>query len=208
MLRATSVNQDGRTSGISAPNSQSQLACIQAALKQAGFTADDIDYVEAHGTGTPLGDPIEMLALGQVFPAAGGAARPCYVSSVKANVGHMETVSGVAGLIKVVLMMQHDEIMRLTHFESLNPHIKLEGTRLVIPTEHVPWPRGKGRRAAGVSSFGFGGTNTHLIVEAANPQIRNPQSAIERPTAAIVETVCKERSGIEAAGRTVGRISR
>jgi acyl transferase domain-containing protein/thioesterase domain-containing protein/acyl carrier protein len=182
VIRATSVNQDGRTSGISAPNSQSQLACIQAALKQAGFTADDIDYVEAHGTGTPLGDPIEMLALGQVFPAAGGAARPCYVSSVKANVGHMETVSGVAGLIKVVLMMQHEEIMRLTHFESLNPHIKLEGTRLVIPTEHVPWPSGKGRRAAGVSSFGFGGTNTHLIVEAADPksEIQNPQSK-DRP---------------------------
>src|SRR5215212_5504787 len=182
VLRATSVNQDGRTSGISAPNSQSQLACIQAALKQAGFTADDIDYVEAHGTGTPLGDPIEMLALGQVFPANGGAVRPCYVSSVKANVGHMETVSGVAGLIKVVLMMQHDEIMRQTHFESLNPHIKLEGTRLVIPTEHVPWPRGNGRRAAGVSSFGFGGTNTHMIVEAANwkSEIRNPKS-IDRP---------------------------
>ena len=92
----------------------------------------------------------------------------------------METVSGVAGLIKVVLMMQHDEIMRQTHFESLNPHIKLEGTRLVIPTEHVPWPRGKGRRAAGVSSFGFGGTNTHLIVECR--QIRKSeirQSAID-----------------------------
>src|SRR4051794_8701499 len=97
VLRATSVNQDGRTSGISAPNSQSQLACIQTALKQAGFTADDIDYVEAHGTGTPLGDPIEMLALSQVFAAADGTTRPCYVSSVKANVGHMETVSGVAG---------------------------------------------------------------------------------------------------------------
>jgi acyl transferase domain-containing protein/thioesterase domain-containing protein/acyl carrier protein len=182
VLRATSVNQDGRTSGISAPNSQSQMACIREALKQAGFTPDDIDYVEAHGTGTPLGDPIEMLALSQVFRASDGASRPCHVASVKANVGHMETVSGVAGLIKVVLMMQHDEIMRQTHFESLNPHIKLDGTRLVIPTEHVPWPRGNGRRAAGVSSFGFGGTNTHIIVEAANPpsEFRDPQSP-DRP---------------------------
>src|SRR5205814_6181621 len=102
--------------------------------------------------------------------------RPCYVSSVKANIGHMETVSGVAGLIKVVLMMQHGQIMRQTHFESLNPHIKLDGTRLVIPTEHTRWPRTNGRRTAGVSSFGFGGTNTHLIVESPNPQtaIRNP----------------------------------
>ena len=120
----------------------------------------------------------------------------------------METVSGVAGLIKVVLMMQHDEIVRQTHFESLNPHIKLEGTRLVIPTEHVPWPRGKGRRAAGVSSFGFGGTNTHLIVEAANPKSEIRKSAIERSPAAIVEAVGKERSGAQAAGRAIGRLSR
>src|SRR3954451_9518109 len=111
-----------------------------------------------------------MLALAQVFPVNGGTTRPCYVSSVKANVGHMETVSGVAGLIKVVLMMQHEKIMRQTHFETLNPHIKLDDTRLVIPIEHIAWPRGKGRRTAGVSSFGFGGTTTHMIVEAANPQ--------------------------------------
>jgi acyl transferase domain-containing protein/thioesterase domain-containing protein/acyl carrier protein len=166
VLRASSVNQDGRTSGISAPNSQSQIACIRAALKQAALTPDDIDYVEAHGTGTPLGDPIEMLALGEVFRSIGGAAQSCYVSSVKANVGHMETASGVAGLIKTVLMMQHEEIVPQAHFEKLNPHIDLSGTRLVIPTELAAWPRGKRPRVAGVSSFGFGGTNTHLIVEA------------------------------------------
>src|SRR6476660_2793156 len=165
VLRATSVNQDGRTSGISAPNSQSQLACIREALKQAAFTPDDIDYIEAHGTGTPLGDPIEMMALSQVFGGADSATRPCYVSSVKANVGHMETVSGVAGLIKVVLMMQRGQFMRQTDFETLNPHIKLEGTRLQIPTEALPWSSTNGRRTAGISSFGFGGTNTHMIVE-------------------------------------------
>ena len=181
ILRATSVNQDGRTSGISAPNSQSQMACIREAFKQARLKPDDIDYIEAHGTGTPLGDPIEMLALGQIFAADDATPRPCYVTSVKANVGHMETVSGVAGLIKTVLMMQHDQIAPQTHFESLNPHIHLDGTRLVIPTEHVQWPRSK-RRLAGVSSFGFGGTNTHLVVESPTPRasIRNPQSA-DRP---------------------------
>jgi acyl transferase domain-containing protein/NADPH:quinone reductase-like Zn-dependent oxidoreductase/thioesterase domain-containing protein/acyl carrier protein len=165
VLRATSVNQDGRTSGISAPNSQSQIACIRAALKQAGLSPEAVGYVEAHGTGTPLGDPIEMQALCEIF-AATGAAPPCYVSSVKANVGHMETVSGVAGLIKLVLMLQHDDIPPQLHFRQLNPHIKLDGTRLVIPTEHVAWPRGERPRIAGVSSFGFGGTNTHLVVEA------------------------------------------
>jgi acyl transferase domain-containing protein/thioesterase domain-containing protein/NADP-dependent 3-hydroxy acid dehydrogenase YdfG/acyl carrier protein len=167
VLRATSVNQDGRTSGISAPNSQSQIACIREAMKQARLTPNDIDYIEAHGTGTPLGDPIEMMALSQIFGAGDESARPVYVSSVKANVGHMETVSGVAGLIKVVLMMQHDQIAPQTHFESLNPHINLDNTRLVIPTEHLKWPRTKRRRVAGVSSFGFGGTNTHMIVESA-----------------------------------------
>jgi acyl transferase domain-containing protein/thioesterase domain-containing protein/acyl carrier protein len=166
VVRATSVNQDGRTSGISAPNSQSQIACIRAALQQAGLTPDDVDCIEAHGTGTPLGDPIEMQALGEVFRAADAAAPPCHVSSVKANVGHMETVSGVAGLIKVVLMIEHESIASQAHFETLNPHINLSGTRLVIPTEGTPWPHASRPRIAGVSSFGFGGTNTHLIVEA------------------------------------------
>src|SRR4051794_12049564 len=211
VLRATSVNQDGRTSGISAPNSQSQMACIRHALKQAAFSPEDIDYIEAHGTGTPLGDPIEMMALTQIFasstpplplgegrgegaaarnkapspcplPDGEGFSRPVYVSSVKANVGHMETVSGVAGLIKVVLMMQHERIIRQTHFESLNPHIKLVGSRLVIPTEDTAWPSSNGRRTAGISSFGFGGTNTHLIVESAPPQPKNAgQEAADRP---------------------------
>ncbi len=166
VIRGTSVNQDGRTSGISAPNSQSQVACIRAALKQANITPQDIDYIEAHGTGTPLGDPIEMMALSQIFGSTDSEAPPVYVTSVKANVGHMETVSGVAGMIKSVLMMQHEEILPQANFESLNPHIKLEGTRLEIPTRPISWPRSKRRRIAGVSSFGFGGTNTHLVVEA------------------------------------------
>jgi acyl transferase domain-containing protein/NADPH:quinone reductase-like Zn-dependent oxidoreductase/thioesterase domain-containing protein/NAD(P)-dependent dehydrogenase (short-subunit alcohol dehydrogenase family)/acyl carrier protein len=181
VLRATSVNQDGRTSGISAPNSQSQIQCIRAALKQAALTPDDISYVEAHGTGTPLGDPIEMQALGEIFRSADGAAPRCNVASVKANVGHMETVSGVAGLIKVVLMMQHETIAPQTHFESLNPHINLAGTRLTIPTEATAWPSGSRPRFAGVSSFGFGGTNTHLIVESGRPQRATVSSGPERP---------------------------
>jgi acyl transferase domain-containing protein/thioesterase domain-containing protein/acyl carrier protein len=181
VVRATSVNQDGRTSGISAPNSQSQIACIRAALQQAGLTPDDVDYVEAHGTGTPLGDPIEMQALGEVFRAADAAAPPCHVSSVKANVGHMETVSGVAGLIKVVLMIQHEAIAPQTHFETLNPHVNLAGTRLVIPTQPTPWPRASRPRVAGVSSFGFGGTNTHVIVESPRTILASTPREADRP---------------------------
>lgn len=181
VLRATSVNQDGRTSGISAPNGQSQIACIRAALKQAGLTPDDVNYIEAHGTGTPLGDPIEMQALGEIFRSADANAQPVHVSSVKANVGHMETVSGVAGLIKVVLMLDHEAIAPQTHFESLNPHIRLEGTRLVIPTATTPWPRQGRPRVAGVSSFGFGGTNTHLVIESPRSDAAKSMPASDRP---------------------------
>ncbi len=166
IIRATSVNQDGRTSGISAPNGQSQQECIRAAHMQAGVTAADISYIEAHGTGTPLGDPIEMQALSEIFKRGSDSDRPVHVTSVKANIGHTETVSGAAGLIKAVLLMQHQVIPPQLYLESVNPHISLEGSRIVLPTQHTPWPEGGGRRLAGISSFGFGGTNTHLLIEA------------------------------------------
>ncbi|MGI9457271.1 MAG: type I polyketide synthase, partial [Aeoliella sp.] len=171
VIRATSVNQDGRTSGISAPNGQSQQECIRAALAQAGVTPADISYIEAHGTGTPLGDPIEMQSLTEIFCIEKGASdksrtdSPVHVTSVKANIGHTETVSGVAGLIKTVLLMQHEQIAPQLHLESINPHISLEGSRIVLPTEKTPWPASK-HRLAGISSFGFGGTNTHILIEA------------------------------------------
>ncbi len=163
VLRAAAINQDGRTSGISAPNGESQKACINAALRQASLSPEDLSYVEAHGTGTPLGDPIEMSALAGVFTRANENAPPLRVTSVKANIGHTETVSGIAGLIKVALMMRHGHIPAQLGLESLNPHIDLAGSRVEIPTEPVPWTD---RQLAGISSFGFGGTNSHLIVQA------------------------------------------
>ncbi len=181
VLRATSVNQDGRTSGISAPNSQSQIACLHAAQRQADLAPDDFDYIEAHGTGTPLGDPIEMQALTEIFRSTDDQSPRCYVTSVKANVGHMETVSGVAGLIKTVLMMGREVIPAQAHFQNLNPHIHLEGTRLVVPSEPVPWPAGDRPRIAGISSFGFGGTNTHLVIEAPGEVAAATGSEPERP---------------------------
>lgn len=165
VIRATSVNQDGRTSGISAPNGQSQQECIRAAHAQAGVAPADISYIEAHGTGTPLGDPIEMQALAEVFKSTGQADKPVYVTSVKANIGHTETVSGAAGLIKTILLMQHEVIPPQLYLETVNPHITLDGSRIVLPTEPMPWPADGSRRLAGVSSFGFGGTNTHLLIE-------------------------------------------
>ncbi len=184
VIRGSAVNQDGATSGITAPNSLYQQAAIRAALDEADLTPDDVSYIEAHGTGTPLGDPIEAQSLGEVFPRRGDDEPPVYVASVKANIGHTETVSGVAGVIKTVLLMQHGVIVPQAHLEKLNPHIQLDGTRLVFPTEPVAWSPNR-PRIAGVSSFGFGGTNAHVVLEAA-------------PTAEAIFTPVRRREGDDA----------
>ncbi len=180
IIRGVAVNQDGRTAGITAPNGPSQRDCIVAAMKQAGVRPDEIRYIEAHGTATPLGDPIELGTLADLFAVRSAGAKngsgasknsgaidssTVYTTSVKANIGHTETVSGMAGLIKVLLMMRHDTIPAQTHLRNLNPKIDLERSRVQIPTTSVPWPGGASR-IAGVSSFGFGGTNSHVILQA------------------------------------------
>ena len=170
IVRGTAVNQDGRSSTLTAPNGLSQQDVIRAALDNGRVTPSDITYVEAHGTGTALGDPIEVEALAEVIgctnstPASAGA--PCALGSVKTNIGHLEAAAGIAGIIKTVLAMQHQTIPGLVHFQSLNPHIHLDGTRLFIPTENYPW-HPQGPRFAGISSFGFGGTNAHVVLEQA-----------------------------------------
>jgi myxalamid-type polyketide synthase MxaB len=182
VIRGSAVNQDGRTSGITAPSSHWQRAAIQAALKEADLTPGQVTYVEAHGTGTPLGDPLEAQSLGDVYGRREGAEMPCYLGSVKANVGHLETASGVAGLIKVVLMMQHDLILPQLHLEKLNPHLSLEGTRLQFPDRPIRWSGVAPTRIAGVSSFGFGGTNAHVVVEEARGRkSAPPEAGSDRP---------------------------
>jgi len=181
VLRGVAVNQDGRTSGITAPNSRSQAAVIRAALASAGLSAEQVGYIEAHGTATVLGDPIEVEGLREVFRRRGGDQPPCYMGSSKAHVGHLETASGMAGMIKVILMMQHGLIPRQAAFEQLNPNMPpLEDTRLVIPREPIEWPTGREPRIAGVSSFGFGGTNVHVVLEEASAaETRPPEN--DRP---------------------------
>ena len=182
VIRGTAVNQDGRTSGISAPNGLSQQAVIRLALQNAGVAAGDIGYIEAPGTGTPIGDPIEAQAIKKVFPARDSAGPPCYLGSSKANIGHLETAAGMAGLIKTVLVLQRQEIPPQRNLQQLNPHISLSDTPLVIPRESQPFA-GNGRpRFAGVSSFGFGGTNAHLILQEPTTQPNDSQnSPAERP---------------------------
>jgi acyl transferase domain-containing protein/acyl-CoA synthetase (AMP-forming)/AMP-acid ligase II/acyl carrier protein len=179
LIRGSAVNQDGRTAGIAAPNASAQQAVIREALAQAGVAPQDLTYFEAHGTGTSIGDPIEVEAIKGVLGKATADELPCLLGSVKANIGHLENASGMASLGKVLMCLQHDEIPGQVHFSKLNPRISLQGTRMQIPSALQPWPSAA-RRIAGISSFGFGGTNAHMIVEEAPPRIR-AQGLPDRP---------------------------
>ncbi|WP_456303956.1 SDR family NAD(P)-dependent oxidoreductase [Falsiroseomonas stagni] len=160
IIRGTAVNQDGRSSGLTAPSGAAQEAVIRAALADAGLPPDAIDAIEAHGTGTALGDPIEMHALRNVFGPS--RDRPLMVGSVKTNIGHAEAAAGIAGLIKAVQMLRHGQVPPSLHFGALNPHIDLGGADLRVPTSLAP----AALRHVGVSSFGFSGTNAHAVLEA------------------------------------------
>ena len=182
VIRGSAVNQDGRSSGLTVPNGPAQQAVIREALADAGFEASRVSYVEAHGTGTALGDPIELQALAAVMDGRGPAA-PVIVGSVKTNIGHLEAAAGIAGLIKVVLSLQHQQIPPHLNFRKPTPHVPWQDLPLTVPTSRVPWPaatNGEGPRVAGVSSFGFIGTNAHVVVEEA-PIVQNHASAHDRP---------------------------
>ncbi|MDC0832902.1 beta-ketoacyl synthase N-terminal-like domain-containing protein [Geitlerinema sp. CS-897] len=167
VLRGTATNQDGRSNGLTAPNGMSQRDAVRKALDRAGVEPHEIGYVQAHGTGTSLGDPIELSALKAVLNTGRSPQDTCWIASVKANIGHLEAAAGIAGLIQTVLVLQHGEIPAQPHFQKLNPLIDLEGTPFKISTQHQPWVARTPRRLAGVSSFSFGGSNVHVIVEEA-----------------------------------------
>jgi acyl transferase domain-containing protein/acyl carrier protein len=185
LIRGTACNQDGRSSGLTAPNGPSQEAVIRAALARAGVEPAEVDYVESHGTGTSLGDPIEARALGAVLRPGRDPGRPALLGSVKTNLGHLESAAGIAGLVKVVLSLQHEAIPPHLHLRELNPHVDWSSLPLRIPTELTPWPRGERRRVAGASSFGFSGTNAHIVLEEAPLPEKAAPAAVERPIHAL-----------------------
>ena len=181
VIRGSATNQDGRTSGLTVPNGQAQQAVIRAALTQARLTPADIDYVEAHGTGTALGDPIEAHALGGVFQDR-APDQPLRIGSIKSNFGHCEAAAGIAGLIKVVLALQHETLPAHLHAQPRSSRIDWADLPLEIVNAATPWPRQDGRvRNAGVSSFGFGGTNAHVIVTEP-PVVRERSPAAAEPS--------------------------
>ena len=167
VVRGTAVNQDGASGGLTVPNGAAQQQVIATALRRAGVDAADVDYLEAHGTGTSLGDPIEVQAAGAVFGEGRDPDRPLLIGSVKTNIGHLEAASGIAGLIKVALAFEHELLPRHLHFTEPSPYIPWDRLPVRVVDEATVWQRTKRPRIAGVSSFGFSGTNAHVVVEEA-----------------------------------------
>ncbi|MEH2009314.1 type I polyketide synthase [Nostoc sp.] len=200
LIRGSAVNHNGRSSSLIAPNGMSQQATIRQALENSGVDSAQIDYVEVQGTGTSVGEPIEVAALGAVFGKNRPQDKPLVIGSVKTNIGHLEPASGIASLIKVVLALQHGEIPPHLHFQQPNPYIKWDEFSLKVPTERMPWSIGAKRRLAGVNTFGFSGTNAHLILEEA-PVLEVAPRSTERPLHLLALSAKTEEALIELAER-------
>ncbi|MEV0176596.1 thioester reductase domain-containing protein [Streptomyces sp. NPDC050803] len=173
LVRGSAVNHDGRSSGLTVPNPAAQQGVIRGALEQAGIAPGDVDYVEAHGTGTALGDPIELRALEAVIGRNRPAGNPLKVGSIKTNIGHLESAAGIAGVLKLVLALQHGEFPPHLHFNDPNPNVDWGKLHIEVTKDGGPWGgTGERPRIGGISSFGASGTNAHAVI-----------SAVPRPTA-------------------------
>jgi acyl transferase domain-containing protein/NADPH:quinone reductase-like Zn-dependent oxidoreductase/thioesterase domain-containing protein/NAD(P)-dependent dehydrogenase (short-subunit alcohol dehydrogenase family)/acyl carrier protein len=178
VIRGTAANQDGHSAGMTAPSEQAQAALIRQACHAAGISPGEVGYVEAHGTGTPVGDPIEAAALGSALSE--GRKHPCPIGSVKTNIGHLEAAAGIASLIKAALILKHKTIPPSLHFKTPNPNIDFEKLKLRVVQQVEEFPEHSGALLAGINSFGFGGANAHVILEAAPKQAVNKAASPEK----------------------------
>jgi myxalamid-type polyketide synthase MxaE and MxaD len=199
VIRGSAVNQDGASSGLTAPNRQAQEDVLREAYARARVSPSQVRYIETHGTGTPLGDPIEARAIGAVVAEGRPAHRPCHLGALKANIGHAEAAAGVAGLIKVALCLTHRELPPTVHFAAGNPNIPFAELPIRIQQELGPWPDGDGPLVAGVSSFGFGGTNSHAVLEEA-PAV-SADAADAAPRARLLPISARSADALDAAAR-------
>ena len=194
LIRGSAVNHDGTSAGLTAPNGSAQVALIRKALDAARVDPEALQYVEAHGTGTALGDPIEIHSLLQALGT--NRDQPILIGSVKTNIGHLEAAAGVAGLIKVVLAMQHQQIPRQLHFHDPNPRVDWENIPVQVADRLVDWPRTEQPRLAGISSFGLSGINAHMIVEEA-PLLASEEPADPRPSIRVLSLSARTANALE-----------
>ncbi|MES2221023.1 MAG: beta-ketoacyl synthase N-terminal-like domain-containing protein, partial [Acidobacteriota bacterium] len=193
VIRGSAVNHDGHSGGLTAPNGPAQAAVIRAALAASQVSPAEIGYVEAHGTGTSLGDPIEVETLASVVAAQRSAEQPLVIGSVKTNLGHLEGASGIAGLIKVMLALEHRAIPASLHLKNRNSHIQWDRLAVTVPTRLTAWGTTEEHRIAGVSSFGFSGTNAHVVLEEA-PTRQSVANEHERPVHALTLSARTEKA--------------
>jgi polyketide synthase 13 len=170
VIAGSAVNHDGRSNGLLAPNPDAQADVLRRAYKDAGIDPRTVDYVEAHGTGTILGDPIEAEALGRVVGRGRAVDRPAFLGAVKSNLGHLESAAGAASLAKMVLALQHDKLPPSINYAGPNPYIDFDALHLKVADTVTDWPRYGGYALAGVSGFGFGGANAHLVLREVLPR--------------------------------------
>lgn len=194
VIAGSGVNQDGRTNGITVPNGEAQKKLILRVCDEADIAPGELQYIEAHGTSTPVGDPIEANALGQVLAQGRKPDDQCFIGSVKTNIGHTEAAAGVAGLIKTVMALKHKVIPPHINLKTINPALNIDDQPFEIPREPTLWPKHTGPARAGVNSFGFGGTNAHVILEEAPAQPMRDQPC--RPTRTLMPLSAQEASDL------------
>jgi myxalamid-type polyketide synthase MxaE and MxaD len=198
VIRGSAINQDGRSAGLTAPNGQAQRAVIARALANAGLDPAQVGYVETHGAGTSLGDPIEVEALKAVY---GSGVQPCVLGAVKTNIGHTEAAAGLAGFIKAMLVLRHCVIPANLHFKRINPNLSLDGSRLVLANSPRAWSRGEEPRFAAVSSFGWSGTNAHVVLEEAPARAA---ATWERPQSVLLPVSARSPPALAAVASAYG----
>jgi myxalamid-type polyketide synthase MxaC len=207
VIRGSAVNQDGHSSGLTVPNGPAQQAVMRRALAQGDISPHLVSYVEAHGTGTSLGDPIELQSMAAVYGKRRNPDRPLLTGSVKTNFGHLEAAAGIAGLIKVILALQHGAIPPHLHFREPTPRVDWSRLPLKVPTAVTDWQPINGRRLAGISSFGFSGTNAHIIVE--EGQVTSDRWPAASESAALFTLSAKSEAQLkELAGRMAAYLGR